>query len=221
MTITEERRSEEQVTVTDQRSEAVARAARRWLSRISETPDGHWPWPGQLAGDGPPICQVGIAGKPVGFRANRLLWEAIVGVVPDGHVLRSTCGYPACVNPACHEALTRVELGRRIDSPMGINARKDTCVRGHPLSGVGSDVYRRKSGGRQCRACDREREREQAAARRVERRLTVAQRWRGVEAEGVEEPPDALAEAARERLTPHLPTDAGDDAPALAEQENT
>ena len=158
MTITDQRRNDDHVA-TDQRSEAVARAARRWLSRIHETPDGHWPWPGQLLRDDP-ICQVGIAGKRVGFRAHRLLWEALVGLLPDGYVLRRTCDYPACVNPACHESLSRGEFARDLDTPMGANARKDTCVRDHPLSGVGSDVYERKSGGRQCRACDRERARE-------------------------------------------------------------
>jgi hypothetical protein len=51
MTITEERSADEQVTATDRRSEVVTRAARRWLSRIHETPDGHWPWPGQTLRD--------------------------------------------------------------------------------------------------------------------------------------------------------------------------
>lgn len=175
MTITAERPTEERVTVTNLRSEAVARAARRWMERIAETSDGHWPWPGQML-RGDPVCQVGIDGKPVGFRARRLFWEALVGPLPGGYVLRQTCDYPACVNPACHEALARAEFARDLDTPMGANARKETCVRGHPLSGVGSDVYERKSGGRQCRACDREREREQAGRRPGKRELTVAQR---------------------------------------------
>jgi hypothetical protein len=144
----------------DPRAEAMASAARRWLGRIDETSGGHWPWPGQLGSDGSPICQVGVEGKQIGWRAGRLLWTVLVGPIPDGFVVRRTCQRDGCVNPAHARAMSRVELGRIIDTPMGRNARKVRCLNGHPLEGEGSDVYRRRSGpGRQCRQCDRERER--------------------------------------------------------------
>lgn len=84
---------------SDPTVDPFATTARRWIDRIEPTDDDHWPWPGQMAPDGSPLCQIGVNGKRVSYRARRLMWEVLVGPIPPGHVLRMVCEEPGCVNP--------------------------------------------------------------------------------------------------------------------------
>ncbi len=142
------------------RATAVERAARRWRSKIEETDDGHWPWPGATTKDGYGVVRLLVGRRSVTLRANRVFWEAVNGPLPKNQVLRRVCDWPGCVNPDCHEAVTRSELGRLSNSPMGQNARKQKCLNGHALVGPDADVYLYPSGARECRICRRDYERD-------------------------------------------------------------
>lgn len=87
--------------------------------------------------------------------AHRVAYVASRGPIPRGLVVDHLCRNRACVNPAHMELVTSVENVMRGVSIPAVNARKDTCVRGH------SDWSVRSSGpfaGRRrwCRACSRE-----------------------------------------------------------------
>jgi hypothetical protein len=139
-----------------ERAAAIATACARWRERIVETSEGCWPWPGSTNFDGVGLAQIQLRGRMAGFRAHRMFWEAERGPLTPGEILRwTTCATVGCVRPDHHEAMPRADLGRMIDSPPGLNAQRTHCVRGHPLAGPESDVYKRRTGGRQCRICDR------------------------------------------------------------------
>jgi len=87
----------------------------------------------------------------------RYAYEWLVGNIPEGLVIDHLCRNHRCVNPAHLEAVTnRVNILRGI-GPTAINAAKEFCLRGHPLSGDNLRVNLR--GDRDCRACQRLRNR--------------------------------------------------------------
>lgn len=107
-------------------------------------------------------CWVWVAGKsPLGYGrfgvgsntylAHRIVYEALVGPVPDGLELDHLCRNPSCVNPGHLEPVTHAENMRR-----GANANKTHCPNGHEYTPENTHI--RSSGWRQCRACHREQE---------------------------------------------------------------
>lgn len=136
------------------------------------SPDSCWPW---LAGVG----QDGYGRFWDGTRvvqAHRAVYELLVGEVPEGLTLDHTChnddevchGGPCehrrCVNPGHMETVNAEVNKKRGKSPPALNARKTSCVNGHPL--VGENVIVRRNGWRQCRICTYESNRRGAARRR-------------------------------------------------------
>ncbi len=77
--------------------------------------------------------------------AHRVVYEALVGPIPDGMQIDHLCRNRACVNPDHLEAVTRQENIRR-----GFRVQKMTCPQGHPYDE--SNTYR-FDGRRYCRAC--------------------------------------------------------------------
>lgn len=87
-------------------------------------------------------------------KAHVVVYELLVGPVPDGLELDHTCRQRHCVRPDHLDPVTRAENLRR--SPIArsaINARKIECVRGHDLTDE-TNVYR-YAGRRYCKRCDR------------------------------------------------------------------
>lgn len=108
-----------------------------------------WPWPGALDGKGYGL--VGYHGRT--RRVHRLVYELLVGSIPEGLTLDHLCRNRRCANPNHLQPVTSVENVRRSDiAPSQINRRKTHCIRHHPLSG---DNVRMVKGGRyrQCRVC--------------------------------------------------------------------
>jgi hypothetical protein len=92
--------------------------------------------------------------------AHRVVYETVVGPIADGLYLDHLCRNRVCVNPAHMEPVTNGENQRR-----GFQATKTVCVNGHPYDEANS--YRRPDGRRDCRACNRERQRRMKKRREV------------------------------------------------------
>ena len=85
---------------------------------------------------------------------HRVAYEAQNGPIPPGLILDHLCRNRACLNPSHLEAVThRINILRGNGAPAQ-NARKNICSMGHSLLSK-SNVRRRRTGGRACRACCR------------------------------------------------------------------
>jgi hypothetical protein len=82
--------------------------------------------------------------------AHRLVWEVLVGPIPDGLTLDHLCRNSRCVNPDHLEPVTQAENNRRGYGWPAANARKTHCPEGHPYSGRNLILFR---GSRYCREC--------------------------------------------------------------------
>lgn len=87
-------------------------------------------------------------------RAHRWAYEQANGPIPAGLELDHLCRVTACVNPAHLEPVTHAENMRRSTSATAVNTAKSTCPRGHPY-----DMIKSK-GGRWCRQCQIQQNRE-------------------------------------------------------------
>lgn len=90
----------------------------------------------------------------VEFVAHRLVYEILVGPIPDGLHIDHLCRNPRCVRPDHLEPVTKAENERR-----GLIGILNTeCVNGHPWTEE-STYYRPDNGTRQCRICQLDRSR--------------------------------------------------------------
>lgn len=110
--------------------------------------DGCWEWTGVLsAGYG----QIWLDGRMQG--AHRVLYEIMVGPIPDGLQIDHLCRNRKCIRPGHLEPVTGSENLRRI--PAGIMGKfqrsKTECSEGHPYSDM--NTYRYPDGRRACRIC--------------------------------------------------------------------
>jgi hypothetical protein len=96
------------------------------------------------------------------FGVHRVVYELLVGPIPEGLTLDHLCRNPPCVNPAHLEPVTRWENVRRSPTnPAAENTRKEMCPKGHPYT------HADRRGWRKCRACEvanKERKRRAAGA---------------------------------------------------------
>lgn len=121
----------------------------RFLSKVNVVDDACWLWEGAtLQGYG------AVTIRQRTYRAPRVSYEMFVGPIPDGFEVDHLCRVPGCVNPDHLEAVTPAENKRRA-APFSAKANRTHCKKeGHPLSG--NNLYVKKNGTRQCRACQRE-----------------------------------------------------------------
>lgn len=104
------------------------------LARISPEPSGCWRWVGNTNGKGRGRVRVNRRQH----YAYRVMYELLIGEIPDGLVLDHLCRTPLCVNPTHLEPVTQAENIRRIGG---------NCLKGHgPLP----------TGKQQCPTCQRE-----------------------------------------------------------------
>lgn len=119
----------------------------RWVADAN----GCWLWAGGMdARD--------AYGKYEGRQAHRVVYERLVGPIPDGLELDHLCRVPRCVNPVHLDPVTTAEnMRRRYEVYV-------ECVNGHAYTP--ENTYTRPSGHRDCRTCIRERVRAYTARKK-------------------------------------------------------
>jgi len=123
-------------------------------SRIERIPfSGCWLWMGATVEDGYGQIQVGRQFK----RAHRVVYELLVGPIPERAHLLHRCDVPGCVNPAHlypgtpkRNMADCIERGRFRAGWQ--NAEKTHCKRGHAFDETNTS-YDAK-GYRHCKKCD-------------------------------------------------------------------
>jgi hypothetical protein len=155
---------------------AMPSVEERFWSKVRKT-ETCWLWMATRNNQGYGEFWVAAAGKKV--LAHRFAYELLVGSIPEGltldHVRANGCTSHACVKAIADEhglphlePVTERENILRSDSFSARNARKTHCPAGHPYDEV--NTYVSRQGGRNCRTCHRQQERDRRH-RRIEDEL--------------------------------------------------
>ncbi len=111
--------------------------------------DECWPWTGTSSGG-----YGNFEKRP----AHRWAYEMMVGPIPIGLEPDHLCRTRICVNPKHLELVTHKENVLRGDGLTAQNASKTHCLYGHPFDPL--NTYHKPVGGRGCRTCMREKNRQ-------------------------------------------------------------
>lgn len=130
--------------------------ADRVLTRVHQ--DGEcWAWDGALSyAGGYGHVRVVVDGEGRDFLTHRVVYEAMVGPIPDGHQIDHLCRNRVCCNPDHLEAVTPKVNVLRSEAPAAARAAQTHCVNGHEFT-VGNTAIR-PNGTRKCRRCDADRQ---------------------------------------------------------------
>lgn len=136
----------------------------RVMRRVDVT-DGCWFWQGSKdarTGYGAVGIGSNYDGTKRNMKVHRLVYEVMVGPIPDGQTLDHLCKVRHCVRAEHLEPVTLSENIRRGDSPSSRHREVTHCPNGHPYDEANTRITPR--GTRDCRACDRGRRRSGAVA---------------------------------------------------------
>lgn len=130
-----------------------------WKKVNKETDSGCWDWTGYKNSEeyGRFYIAHGKGERSI-FLAHRIAYSELVASIPEGMVIDHKCKNHSCVNPDHLDVVTIKENVLRGDGPTAKNARKETCIHGHPLTDDNVYLEHNKNGSvyRKCRACRRE-----------------------------------------------------------------
>ena len=118
----------------------------RLMAKVSDT-ENCWTWVGSKHPAGYGQMWNGVRVE----QAHRISFRIFNGEIPAGFEIDHICRNRGCVNPDHLRAVTHRENMRASDALMGVNARKTSCKRGHPLAG--DNLFVSVQGARQCREC--------------------------------------------------------------------
>ena len=134
------------------------RLGRSIADRIDASGDC-WLWTGTQSGPGREfdggygvINIGGRAGRQVPI--HRVIWETLVGPIPDGLEIDHLCRVHNCVNPDHLEPVTHAENVRRGFGQGNGWQHLTHCKHGHEFT-VGNTHVRKRDGARICRTCRR------------------------------------------------------------------
>lgn len=126
------------------------------LERIKPGPNGCWLWTGAKSVSGyghvryrRKVCVV-----------HRVVYELLVGPIPDGLVLDHLCRVRHCCAPTHLEPVTDAENIARGAGLAPQEAARTHCPAGHAYDEVNTYVTPTRPNARYCRACHNERSRE-------------------------------------------------------------
>lgn len=129
---------------------------RRLLAKVRSDQRGCWLWLGHTGTQGYGVAYTRPAGKNKAHSAHRVVYEYLVGPIPEGLQLDHLCRVRNCVNPDHLEPVTNRENTIR-GIAAEVNARRyaemAACNNGHPRSP--ENVRLTEHGHRECRACSR------------------------------------------------------------------
>lgn len=116
-----------------------------------------------------------ISVKGKSLLVHRIAYEQLVGPIPEGMTIDHLCRNHFCVNPAHLEAVSNRTNVLRGVGLTATNARRTTCVHGHPFDEKNTYTHEwwdrgRRARARQCIACTREYTREWKKRKALSRR---------------------------------------------------
>lgn len=133
---------------------------RLWAKVARGGPDDCWPWTASRTPKG--YGRVNAGGRHGRrLQAHRVVYELVVGPIPEGHDIDHLCENKACCNPKHLEPVTRQ------DNMLRFHGQRTRCKEGHPLDGVMRGTMKNGTPGiwRYCLTCSRARARESARKR--------------------------------------------------------
>ena len=115
-----------------------------------EITDSCWLWHGCFNSSGYGQCT--YEGKD--HRVHRLIYQWMIGPIPDGKQLDHLCRVRCCVNPFHLEVVTLKENVLRGIGITAKNAVKTHCINGHKFNNENTYLAKRKRGiQRECKKC--------------------------------------------------------------------
>lgn len=111
-----------------------------------------WLFGGNISNFGYGIVYAYLDGKKKTYRAHRVMYEAMVGEIPEGLVLDHLCRVRSCINPKHLEPVTSRENILRGVNLAAQNLRKTHCKVGHEFTPENTYL---KPKGRECLICHR------------------------------------------------------------------
>lgn len=130
----------------------------RFAEKVALTESGCLEWIGGKTVTGYGQIYAGTDAPVVKYMAHRWSYEHHVGPIPDGLEIDHLCGNRACVNPDHLEPVKHAENLMRSDGFSAVHAKKTHCLNGHEFTAENTR-QRKGRGGRECRACCRDRDR--------------------------------------------------------------
>lgn len=124
----------------------------RLNSRIEKT-DTCWIWTGKVDKTGYGSFGMRVEQACRTRSAHKIVYETLVGEVPEGMQLDHLCKVPLCVNPDHLEIVTPRENVLRSEGIAAKNAVKTHCNRGHEFTPDNTYYWSKRPRSRACRKC--------------------------------------------------------------------